>query len=726
MQIGTEVKDVRIRVNRIFFHAENSGYTVFSFHGFGKENYTAVGSFPSLEKNDVIRASGTIVMHEKYGEQLSISSYYNDLPVSKDEILAFLENGMIRGIGKTHARNIVNKFGSKTLDVIENTPGRLMSIKGIGKVKAASIHREMMKKKEMQNTMVFLAGAGISPAYCIKIYNRFGEKTRSIINKNPYLLTQVNGIGFRKADEIAMGLGFEKDSESRLQAGIEYVLKSTTDGHTYYPVSYLISQASEELQYNDYDKLHKIASSMQSLAFLNRNNIPSVYLKPVYKQEQDIAFMFCALIKETQQKCITEEQIKNLERAAGIELHETQREAIFCSIQNQLMVLTGGPGTGKTATTGIIIRALKSLHLKIALCAPTGRAAKRMSESCHMDASTIHRLLSFNPAENKFIYNANNPLPYHAVLVDESSMIDQPLMYSLLCALRPGTKLILIGDENQLPSVGPGNILADLIHSGICPVIRLTKIFRQKEESEIVLNAHHILNNEPLHVSNRKDFFFIGCEDTMLTQEKVIRYVKKELPAVTGEKEIQVLAPMRRGETGVNKLNLLLQETLNPQGEDHYGFRIGDRVIQMRNNYDLERMNENDAQTGVFNGDIGVITGYYEDDDDSDKDYWTIFMDDGYTVEYPVKSRDDLSLAYAITIHKSQGSEYPVVVIPVTQYIPEFTTMNLIYTAITRAKKYVCVVGSKRVFFNMLRDRKRKYRYTGLCEELQKYKKKEK
>lgn len=586
-------------------------------------------------------------MHEKYGEQLSISSYYNDLPVSKDEILAFLENGMIRGIGKTHARNIVNKFGSKTLDVIENTPGRLMSIKGIGKVKAASIHREMMKKKEMQNTMVFLAGAGISPAYCIKIYNRFGEKTRSIINKNPYLLTQVNGIGFRKADEIAMGLGFEKDSESRLQAGIEYVLKSTTDGHTYYPVSYLISQASEELQYNDYDKLHRIASSMQSLAFLNRNNIPSVYLKPVYKQEQDIAFMFCALIKETQQKCITEEQIKNLERAAGIELHETQREAIFCSIQNQLMVLTGGPGTGKTATTGIIIRALKSLHLKIALCAPTGRAAKRMSESCHMDASTIHRLLSFNPAENKFIYNANNPLPYHAVLVDESSMIDQPLMYSLLCALRPGTKLILIGDENQLP-------------------------------------------------------------------------------AVTGEKEIQVLAPMRRGETGVNKLNLLLQETLNPQGEDHYGFRVGDRVIQMRNNYDLERMNENDAQTGVFNGDIGVITGYYEDDDDSDKDYWTIFMDDGYTVKYPVKSRDDLALAYAITIHKSQGSEYPVVVIPVTQYIPEFTTMNLIYTAITRAKKYVCVVGSKRVFFNMLRDRKRKYRYTGLCEELQKYKKKEK
>ncbi len=714
----TDTKDIRICVKKIIYRKEESGFTIFSFDGIFGSNFKAKGFFPLLKEGNVIFANGSIVDNEKYGLQFDIKSYYEDFPITEKEIRAFLENRMIRGIGLTLAKRLVTTFGDQTLDVIEHEPDKLVQIKGISPKKAQSIHKEFMKRKELKYLLTFLSGIGISSAYCTRIYNHFGSSARAIIEKNPYRLTEVRGIGFLKADEIAMNMGIARDSELRLKAGLEYVQKSTSDGHIYYPTDYLLERTSSELKYNDLERLNEIAQSLPSLIFTMRNGKEAVYLKGVYKKEEEIAEILFHKSLHGKELGISTQRIKKLERDAGIKLHETQREAVSAATKNSLMILTGGPGTGKTATTGIIIGALKSMNLSIALCAPTGRAAKRMSESCHMPASTIHRLLEYDPMTGGFKYHADNKLFYKAVIVDEASMIDQALMHSLLIALRPDAKLILIGDENQLPSVGAGNILADLIKSEICPIIRLTKIFRQGEDSEIILNAHHMLNHEPLRITNKKDFFFIHCDDPVLTGEKVLHYVKDALPRVTGESEIQVLAPMRRGETGVNKLNALLQEELNPTGKEVGNFRIGDRIIQTRNNYDLVRLKRGERLEGVFNGDVGTITDFYEDIENSDNDYFVITFDDGFKTNYPLKLQDDLELAYCITIHKSQGSEYPVVVIPLSSYIPGFTSMNLIYTAITRAKKYVCIVGSQKVFTWMVKDKKKQHRYTGLVEIL--------
>lgn len=708
---------MRIQVKKIIFRNEENGYTIFKFNGMFGTNFSAKGYFPVIKLNNVIFANGDLV-EDKYGLSFKIDSYYEDLPMSKKEILAFLENKMIRGIGPATAKRLVAKFGDQTLKIMELYPERLAQVKGVTLKKAQSFHRELMKRKEVMNTYAYLSSIGISPAYCARIYNQFKNFTVSIIKENPYRLTEVRGIGFLKADEIAMNMGIKRDSEVRLRAGIEYVQGLTNDGHIYYPTDYLLSRASKELQYYDLDRLDKIAHSLTSLVFTQRNGKEAAYLGGVYKKEEQIAKILFEKSKYKTKACLSDTRIKTLERQAGITLHETQREAVSIAVKNSLMVLTGGPGTGKTATTGIIIKALETINANIALCAPTGRAAKRMSESCKMPASTIHRLLKYDPVKCGFTYNADNKLPYKSILVDEASMIDQALMYSLLVAMKPEAKLILIGDENQLPSVGAGNILADIIASDICPVVRLTKIFRQGENSEIITNAHHILNNEPINISNKKDFFFIDCDDQMLIQEKVIHYVKESLPNFTGEDEIQVLAPMRRGETGVNKMNERLQEELNPCGEKAGAFRVGDRVIQTRNNYKLIRINDGHKLEGVFNGDIGTITGHIEDEEDSDKDCLIITFDDGYKTYYPLRYQEDLELAYCITIHKSQGSEYPVVVIPISSYIPGFTSMNLIYTAITRAKKYVCIVGPKKVFTWMVKDRKKQHRYTGLEEVL--------
>lgn len=723
--MSTKYNDLRIKVNRIIFRSEETGYTIFKFNGMFGANFSAKGYFPVIKKDNVIYASGDLVDDGKYGMSFKIESYYEDLPISKNEIKAFLENKMIRGIGPATAKRLVAKFGDQTLKIIECDPQKLTQVKGISPKKAQSFHNELMKRKEIMHIFAYLSSIGISSVYCTRIYNQFKNFTRSIIEENPYRLTEIRGIGFLKADEIAMNMGIKRDSEFRLRAGIEYVQGLTNDGHIYYPTDYLLSQASKELKYNDVERLDSIAHSLTSLVFTQRNGQEAVYLGGVYKKEEKIANILFEKSLQHEKVCLSDARIKTLEKNAGIALHETQREAVSCAVKNSLMVLTGGPGTGKTATTGIIIKALETINSSIALCAPTGRAAKRMSESCGRPASTIHRLLKYDPIAYDFFYNADNKLPYKAILVDEASMIDQALMHSLLIAMKPEAKLILIGDENQLPSVGAGNILADIIASNICPVIRLTKIFRQGEDSEIITNAHHILNNETLNISNKKDFFFIDSNDQMLTQEKVIHYVKESLPKFTGETEIQVLAPMRKGETGVNKMNTVLQEALNPCGEKAGAFRIGDRVIQTRNNYDLVRINnDGDELAGVFNGDVGTITGCFEDEEDSDKDYLVITFDDGYKTYYPLKFQDDLELAYCITIHKSQGSEYPVVVIPISSYIPGFTSMNLIYTAITRAKKYVCVVGSKKVFTWMVKDRRKQHRYTGLEEILKQKQKK--
>ncbi len=726
-------------VEHIVFRNDENGYTVLNLKNEEGE-VTCVGSFHFIEEGELLSLTGEYTTHRLYGVQFKVESSEVCEPEDLVSIEKYLGSGAIKGIGAALAGKIVQKFREDTFRIIEEEPERLAEIKGISERKAREISAQVEEKRDMRQAMIYLQKYGISTTLAAKIYQHYGQNVYRVIEENPYQLADhVSGVGFKIADEIASKVGIHADSDYRIRSGIFYtLLQSVNEGHVYLKQEPLLRRTSELLgvEIQNIEKYLMDLAIEKKIVLKKEDGDMRVYSSHYYYMEMNVAKMLHDLSVEYRAEGEgIEHQLLTIEKESELFLDERQRTAVFEAVRHGFMVLTGGPGTGKTTTINAMIRFFESDGMDILLAAPTGRAAKRMTEATGYEAQTIHRLLEVNgnPEDdtvNGFQRNEENPLEADVIIIDEVSMVDLPLMSALLKAVLPGTRLVLVGDCNQLPSVGPGSVLRDIINSKSFPVVMLSKIFRQAEESDIVVNAHKINRGEEVMLDNKsKDFFFLKRQDVNVIISVLITLIKNKLPKYVGATsyDIQVLTPMRKGLLGVERLNSILQEYLNPpeQGktEKEFGdhlFREGDKVMQIKNNYQLEWEITTkygmsiDKGMGIFNGDMGIIKeiNTYEE---------TIIVeyDEQRKVKYPYALSDELELAYAITIHKSQGSEYPAVVIPLLQGPRQLYHRNLLYTAVTRARRCVTLVGSDQVFQDMIRNTNEHRRNTSLAKRIQ-------
>ena len=702
---------LRCVVERITYQNPENGYSVMRVKVKGYDDLvTLVGNLLEVPAGSVLLCEGDWKVDKRYGSQFVCQSWEEVMPATVYGIEKYLGSGLVKGIGPKFAQLIVRQFGLETIDVIETDIDRLYEVPGIGKKRVEKIRESWEKQKDIKNVMLFLQGHGVSTAYAAKIYRQYGKESIDLVKENPYRLADdIWGIGFKTADSIAAKMGYEKNDLRRCQSGLIYTLNQlANEGHVYAEEEQLVKAALELLEADEVP-IREALTHMAQTEDLKLED-EAIYLPPFYFAEVGTTNRLLALLRESEQDIFAKEiDVQALSKETGIEYDEVQLQAIEEAIRSKVMVLTGGPGTGKTTTTQGIIAALKHMGLRILLAAPTGRAAKRMSEATGMEAKTIHRLLEFNPKDG-YKRNDENPLEGDALIVDECSMIDVILMNNLMKAIPSSMRVVFVGDIDQLPSVGAGNVLRDIIESEKIPVIRLTRIFRQAQTSRIVMSAHAINQGRFPDTSNGKqtDFFFIQQEEPEKVAEDIVNLVKNRLPKAYSQKvsNIQVLTPMQRGVVGAANLNMALQNALNPTqialNRGGYSFRQGDRVMQLRNNYDKD----------VFNGDLG----YVESVDMEERTLLVNFEE--RLVEYEASELDELTLAYATTIHKSQGSEYPIVVMPVlmTHYV--MLQRNLIYTGITRAKKICVLIGTKKALSFAIRNMSVLKRNTKLKERL--------
>lgn len=729
-------------VAHIIFRNVENGYTVFELEGSDGEEETCVGTVPFINEGEYVCVRGEMVQHPVYMEQLKVVSYEVQEPENPIAMLRYLSSGAIAGIRGGLAKRIVDKFGDKTFEIIEKEPERLTEVKGISEKKAQGIAMQFEEKREMRGAMIFLQEYGISNQLAVKIYKAYGNALYDIVKENPYQLAEdISGVGFKIADEIARKSGFALDSAERIRAGLLYVLNmGTQGGYVYMPEELLLEEAVYRLEVG-MEKLLEVLQQMEYDKSLIVDSERNIYLPTLYYAELNCARMLLDLNVPMGRKNESYDRaIDELETHEKIQLDEQQRIAVREAMSTGLLIVTGGPGTGKTTTINMIIHCLREEGLSILLAAPTGRAAKRMSEATGYEAQTIHRLLEYNGSlmetegreEDRgelFGRNEWNPLETDVLIIDEMSMVDIFLFHSLLKAVSVGTRLILVGDVNQLPSVGPGNVLRDVIASHCFNVVKLSRIFRQAAESDIIVNAHRINDGEEIALDNQsKDFFCLKREDAHGVLEVMLWLVRDKMPKYTDctPFDVQVLTPMKKGELGVFRCNEILQRYLNPEAPsknqlETHGviFREGDKVMQMKNNYQIKWkiLGYNhmmiEEGTGVFNGDCGIITEI----DNFNKEITVRFEDEKY-VTYPQGNLDELELAYAITIHKSQGSEYPAVVLPLLMGPRPLMNRNILYTAVTRGKKCVTIVGSKETVREMIHNKSEQMRYSSLRERI--------
>lgn len=726
-------------VEHIVFRNNDNGYTVFQLVS-EEEELTCVGLFSVLAEGELVQVSGYMKEHPLYGEQLQVEQY--ELLAPEDEIAMerYLGSGAIKGIGAAMAARIVRRFKGDTFRIIEEEPERLAEVKGISEKKAIEISAQMEEKKDLRQAMMFLTQYGISVPLAVKIYQQYGNRTYQVVEENPYRLADdISGIGFKIADEIASRIGIHTDSDYRIRSGLLYVLlQATGEGHTCLPKEDLLHRASALLGVEEEQMETQLMNLCmdRKLVMKEQNGKVMVWYGQYYYMELNVAKMLHDLNLE----CEMEEsqivkKLSKVEKQASITLDEMQRKAVVEAVKNGVLVITGGPGTGKTTTINAIIRYFETEDMEILLAAPTGRAAKRMTEATGWEAVTIHRLLELSgvPSDDRstasFERNEENPLEADVIIIDEMSMVDIFLMNALLKAVSVGTRLILVGDINQLPSVGPGCVLKDIIRAGSCPVVQLTRIFRQASQSDIIVNAHKINRGEHVTLDNKsRDFFFLQRQDPNVILRVVLALVQEKMPRYVDARptDIQVLTPMRKGSLGVENLNEMLQRYLNPpspeknEKETARGrFREGDKVMQIKNNYQIEWEARNrygiaiDKGTGIFNGDMGIVQQI-----DLLAETMEVLFDDYRTVTYSFQMLEELELAYAVTIHKSQGSEYPAVVIPLLTGPRMLMNRNLLYTAVTRARSCVTLVGSPETFAQMIDNASEQTRYSGLYDRI--------
>ena len=735
---GTDVEKVTGYVEHIVFRNEENGYTVFHLENEDGE-VTCVGNLNFITEGEMLELEGEYVNHSVYGNQLKVSAYRVKEPEDLVSIERYLGSGAIKGIGQTMASRIVKKFREDTFRIIEEEPERLAEIKGISERKAMEIASQMEEKKDMRKSMIYLQKYGISTKLAAKIYQRYGMKVHQILEENPYRLADdIEGVGFRTADEIAARIGIHTDSDYRIRSGLFYILQqAVAEGHIYLPEELLLRRAKVLLgiEIEDIEKYIMDLCMERKTVMKEKDGKVIVYPAHYYYMELNTAKMLNDLDIDCQMpEDMMEKRLRAVEEKEKIELDPLQHKAVIESIKHGLLILTGGPGTGKTTTINTMIQFFESEGLSILLAAPTGRAAKRMTEATGYEAQTIHRLLEVNgnPEEEStggFLRNRENPLEADVIIIDEMSMVDLNLMHALLSAVVQGTRLILVGDVDQLPSVGPGSVLKDIISSERFHVVTLTKIFRQAGESDIIMNAHKINAGEPVELNKKsRDFFFVKCDEADTIIGGIIALIQRKLPQYVQAhpNEIQVMTPTRKGLLGVERMNVILQKYLNPVDEKKTEreingrlFREGDKVMQIKNNYQLEweictRFGLTvDKGMGVFNGDMGVISEINEYKETVEVEY-----DEGRKVKYGFDMVDELELAYAITVHKSQGSEYPAVILPLLPGPKLLYNRNLLYTAVTRAKKCLTIIGSDTTFQEMIRNKSEQERYTSLAERI--------
>lgn len=726
-------------VEKIVFRNTENGYTVLSLVNDDIE-MTCVGAFTFISEGDFIKASGSYMEHQIYGEQFQVDSYEFKKPEDIQSIERYLGSGAIKGIGNALAARIVRRFKDETFRIMKEEPERLAEVKGISEKMAREIAKQFEEKQDMRDAMLFLQQYGITNTFAVKIYKEYGQKMYDVVKENPYKLAEdINGIGFKLADEIASKVGIGVNSEYRIKAGLLYVLlRASGAGHVYLPEDELKLKTTELLGIAAQSIDHHITDLAMDRKIMIRESEGKklIYSTSLYYMELNSAKMLCDLnIKYSFTITEIEQRLALVEKQFKIELDELQRTAVIEAARNGILVLTGGPGTGKTTTINAIIRFFEAEGMDILLAAPTGRAAKRMTETTGYEARTIHRLLEISrmsgDLESKLLFERNeaNPLETDVIIIDEMSMVDISLMNSLLKAVTVGTRLILVGDVNQLPSVGPGNVLKDIINSHNFNVVKLTKIFRQAFESDIIVNAHKINAGESIKLDNKsKDFFLLKRDNTNMIIQNIVTLVSQKIPKYVNATafDIQVLTPMRKGELGVERLNQVLQQYLNPpdtnkkEKEFHNGiFRVGDKVMQIKNNYQLTWETKSkygittENGTGVFNGDMGIIKEI-----NLFAELVTIEFDEARLVEYTFSQLEELELAYAITIHKSQGSEYPAVIMPLLTGPRMLFNRNLLYTAVTRAKDCVVIVGSENTVQMMIDNESEQNRYSSLSDRI--------
>ena len=744
-------------VESITFRNEENGYTVLTL-SYGKKEIKCTGNFGYISEGEYLEIEGEEVFHDIYGEQIKVTSYKVIPATDELSLKKYLGSGAIKGLGAVLANRIVDKFGEDTLRIVEEEPERLAEIRGITIRKAMDICEQVEEKKDMRDVMIFLQGYGISPTLSNKIYTMYGQKVYDIIKTNPYKLADdLSGIGFKTADEIARRAGVEVNASIRIKSGMCYALSdASVSGHTYLPKEKLVEKTINLLGLRDQylnadgtynmDLLDNCFTELvleKKLILKNIEEKDAVFLSTYYYTELNIARMLLELnISTPEDDYIMGVKLDTIEKLSGVELDDLQRKAVIETQNNGITIITGGPGTGKTTTINAIIQMFEADGLEVSLAAPTGRAAKRMNEATGHEAKTIHRLLEISGGASeetgrdeidaKFGRNEQNPLETDVIIVDEMSMVDTFLVHALLKAITIGTRVVFVGDINQLASVGPGNVLRDIIESEQFSVVRLTKVFRQAGESGIVTNAHKINKGEQVALDNSMgDFLYIERENAQMALNATIGLMMSKLPQYVEAKpmDIQVLTPMRGGILGVNSLNEQLQKYINPQDENKREreiagviFREGDKVMQIKNNYQLEWEQRSeggriyDSGTGIFNGDMGIITTI----NNTTNTMEVVFDDDRYVI-YDSKQAEELELAYAITIHKSQGSEYPAVIMPLVSGVSMLMTRNLLYTGVTRAKKCVRIVGRKETFSAMIANEDQHRRYSGLKWQLVNY-----
>ena len=725
-------------ISEIVFKNEDNGYTIAHLVNENDE-IVVVGCMPTLAIGESIEVEGKWVNHKIYGTQFEVNSFMPVTPSSLEGIYVYLSSGMIHGIGEKMAKRIIDKFGVDTLEVIQNSPEKLQEVEGIGSKKVKQIVKSYEEDRELRNIIIQLSPFGITPNYCLKIYKKYKSSAIEVINKNPYQLAEdIRGIGFKVADSIASKIGIDKNSKDRICQGILYTLnKSLSNGHTYLPEHVLIQDSEKLLELNG--EIIKECVMMlvynQKIHIEKVNNENLIYLMPYYLAENGV----CSQIVKLSQyefedlKIDIDNEINVLEEDKKIKLAEKQILAVKESVNSGVLIITGGPGTGKTTTINAIIDIFENNGKSVTLAAPTGRAAKRMSETSNKEAKTIHRLLEMGFSTDydlTFFKDEEDPINSDVIIVDEVSMVDIILMYNLLRAIKLGTRVILVGDSDQLPSVGAGNVLKDMINSNIINVVKLNEIFRQAQESMIIVNAHKINNGEPLYLNTKgKDFFFIRKSTNEEILNEIIGLVNERLPKfykVDKLKDIQVLSSMRKGELGVTNLNIELQKYLNKKEkfkvEESFSkrlFRVGDKVMQVKNNYTKkwETEDQKESGEGIYNGDIGYV--YHID---KDKKTIYILFDQTKIVSYLYDELDEIDHSFCTTIHKSQGSEFPVVVLPIAWAPPMLLSRNLLYTAVTRAKKLVVLVGDVKYLEYMIKNNRVNQRYSNLGYKLNKFK----